>query len=89
MQAMRARDGEIIREFVTGHKTEITKHFDERRAELEAQGYTYVGRGKVGKNAPCPCESGRKFKHCCVSLVKRVGGATFFRGRVVDETEEA
>jgi hypothetical protein len=20
---------------------------------------------KVGRNAPCPCGSGRKFKHCC------------------------
>jgi len=21
--------------------------------------------GKVGRNAPCPCESGRKYKSCC------------------------
>lgn len=23
-------------------------------------------RGKVGRNDPCPCGSGRKFKKCCV-----------------------
>jgi hypothetical protein len=22
-------------------------------------------RGKVGRNSPCPCGSGKKFKHCC------------------------
>jgi uncharacterized protein YecA (UPF0149 family) len=22
-------------------------------------------RGKVGRNDPCPCGSGRKFKNCC------------------------
>ena len=21
---------------------------------------------KVGRNAPCPCGSGRKYKHCCL-----------------------
>lgn len=23
-------------------------------------------RGKVSRNAPCPCGSGRKLKHCCL-----------------------
>jgi hypothetical protein len=22
---------------------------------------------KVGRNEPCPCGSGKKFKHCCLS----------------------
>ncbi|MCZ6516624.1 MAG: SEC-C metal-binding domain-containing protein [Gammaproteobacteria bacterium] len=22
---------------------------------------------KVGRNAPCPCGSGRKYKHCCLA----------------------
>lgn len=25
---------------------------------------------KVGRNEPCPCGSGRKYKHCCL-LTKR------------------
>jgi uncharacterized protein YecA (UPF0149 family) len=24
-----------------------------------------LGRGKVGRNDPCPCGSGKKFKKCC------------------------
>lgn len=23
-------------------------------------------RGKVGRNEPCPCNSGKKFKKCCL-----------------------
>jgi uncharacterized protein len=32
-----------------------------------ARAATPISRGtpKVGRNAPCPCGSGRKFKHCC------------------------
>ncbi len=30
---------------------------------------------KVGRNAPCPCGSGKKYKHCCLN--KRAG----FSGR--------
>jgi hypothetical protein len=25
-----------------------------------------TGMEKVGRNAPCPCGSGRKYKHCCL-----------------------
>lgn len=26
---------------------------------------TITTEKKVGRNAPCPCESGKKYKHCC------------------------
>ena len=26
---------------------------------------TQKGNTKIGRNAPCPCQSGRKYKHCC------------------------
>ena len=32
---------------------------DTDRAKLEA-------RQKVGRNSPCPCGSGKKYKHCCI-----------------------
>ena len=69
-------------------RREVEERFEKRRAELEAQGYTLVGRGKVGANQVCPCRSGKKFKRCCVSRVVRAGGATFFKGRVVDRVAE-
>lgn len=35
-------------------------------AASQAQGTTYVrSQPKVGRNDPCPCGSGRKYKHCC------------------------
>ncbi len=27
---------------------------------------TSMGR-KFGRNSPCPCKSGKKFKHCCIA----------------------
>jgi uncharacterized protein YchJ len=59
---------------------ERATRFGKRRAELEEQGYVYVGQGKVRANAPCPCKSGQKFKRCCVSRVVRAGGGTFVKG---------
>jgi len=28
-------------------------------------------RGKVGRNDPCPCDSGKKFKKCCIVKIAR------------------
>lgn len=27
--------------------------------------FTVVNKRKVGRNEPCPCGSGKKYKHCC------------------------
>lgn len=34
---------------------------------------------KTGRNEPCPCGSGRKYKHCC--LIRRQSGETVGAGR--------
>lgn len=31
--------------------------------------------GKIGRNQPCPCGSGRKYKRCCLSLHDRARAA--------------
>ena len=41
-----------------------------RLAELESQGETLVRRKKLGRNDPCPCNSGKKFKKCCMGGLK-------------------
>ncbi len=45
------------------------EHFtEERRKELykEQKSSTTIVKGKkVGRNEPCPCGSGKKYKHCC------------------------
>jgi preprotein translocase subunit SecA len=33
-------------------------------APVDAQGTFIRGDRKVGRNEPCPCGSGKKFKHC-------------------------
>jgi hypothetical protein len=80
MQEMRAPNGEIHRDYAIGKQAEIDAHFARRRAELEAQGYVFVGKGKISANALCPCKSGMKFKRCCISRVVRFGGGTFVKG---------
>jgi uncharacterized protein len=35
-----------------------------REARQEQTGARRVGQ-KIGRNAPCPCGSGKKYKHCC------------------------
>jgi serine-type anaerobic sulfatase-maturating enzyme len=37
-----------------------------RDAQVMREG---MAQGKVGRNAPCPCGSGRKFKHCCAARI--------------------
>ena len=27
--------------------------------------FTVVNKRKIGRNEPCPCGSGKKYKHCC------------------------
>lgn len=36
-----------------------------RRLVAEARGQAQARSVKVGRNEPCPCGSGRKWKHCC------------------------
>ncbi|SAK47071.1 yecA family protein [Caballeronia catudaia] len=48
--------------------THIYRYFDERRQEnarRDAAESMPRKSDKVGRNEPCPCGSGRKYKHCC------------------------
>lgn len=31
----------------------------------QKRSHTFVSEKKVGRNDPCPCGSGKKYKHCC------------------------
>lgn len=74
MQSYHDASGVEHREFVLTKTTkEALDHFDRRRAELEAEGAHGFFRGKIGRNATCPCGSGRKFKKCCISRAELVG----------------
>ena len=44
---------------------ESRRHEEQRRAMAAATTPPALRRGPVGRNDPCPCGSGRKFKKCC------------------------
>lgn len=68
MQSTYSPHDELVHEFFTARsKVEVFGKMDARLAELKGQGHTYVGRTKIGRNATCPCGSGRKFKKCCIA----------------------
>lgn len=54
--------------FQKGREDEAQSRMDQRLGELNrTKGETLVRRKKIGRNEPCPCGSGRKFKKCCIS----------------------
>ncbi len=61
----------LRREFFTADSQEaLVAEMDERKTELKAKGEVVIRRTKIGRNDPCPCGSGRKFKKCCVFKVR-------------------
>lgn len=36
---------------------------------------------KVGRNAPCPCKSGAKYKNCCLEMAKEHDYNRFYGGK--------
>lgn len=46
------------------NNSETAIKIERRLQELQDQAHTPVRRVKIGRNAPCPCGSGKKFKKC-------------------------
>lgn len=68
-------DGEIkkCREFFESkNEDDLKKAMDKRLDKLKSKGHTLVRICKIGRNQPCPCMSGKKFKKCCIDKVKHV-----------------
>lgn len=60
------RFGRLRQEFFTAENHEsLNRQMDERLEQLPNE--RLVRRVKVGRNDPCPCGSGRKFKKCCIT----------------------
>jgi hypothetical protein len=38
----------------------------DRAVEMISPPPAYVSRGRIGRNEPCPCGSGKKYKRCCM-----------------------
>lgn len=60
-----------LKEYFAGESdAAVRRKMDQRRDRLIAQGYTFVRRVKIGRNEPCPCGSGLKFKRCHINNVE-------------------
>jgi len=65
----REKRQEVVTMMVAGLTT-IYRHFEQqRRSPARASVAAPLRREgrKVGRNEPCPCGSGRKYKHCCAN----------------------
>lgn len=69
MQDIEFKNGLSVKELFRGDSDEDVKHKMDRRAKSLVNkhgGVVRVKRNKIGRNAPCPCGSGEKFKKCCL-----------------------
>lgn len=74
-EQLRRGDGlsEEVRSTLVGHETpELMRQFTARRKAAEerleagkTESLTITEARRIGRNDPCPCNSGAKFKHCC------------------------
>lgn len=53
--------------FTAGTRADVLTKMDDRLSELQSEGHRLVRRTSIGRNTPCPCGSGVKFKKCCLS----------------------
>ncbi len=61
--------GKLRQEFFEGKDDkETARLMDVRLGQLPNE--RLVRRVKIGRNDPCPCDSGRKFKKCCINKVR-------------------
>jgi uncharacterized protein YecA (UPF0149 family) len=68
MGLTRQPDGAFVETFIGTSDRANHEAMDRRLHEVQAkiEGATMRHRAKVGRNANCPCGSGRKFKKCCI-----------------------
>ena len=51
-------------------KSQQQRYRDKFRSDGSVKGETFVKKyTDVGRNDPCPCGSGKKFKKCCLKLI--------------------
>jgi len=65
-QTRMSEEEKIVTQHLEALEQKAGKSLADLRAELlNGQGNRKTKTGKVGRNAPCPCGSGKKYKKCC------------------------
>ncbi|WP_248295543.1 SEC-C metal-binding domain-containing protein, partial [Paraburkholderia sp. UYCP14C] len=65
-----ATEPEELLETMIAELTHIYRYFEPHRralASVPARVPMRREEPKIGRNEPCPCGSGRKYKHCCMA----------------------
>ena len=75
-----ARKAGITKAYLFRIQDDLLAHVERERAKA-----TDAPPQKIGRNDPCPCGSGKKFKHCCLDRHTTVGQAP----RTGKEAEQA
>ena len=62
-EGVNIRDEEAVKKWIVAHKAELEKSPPE-----DSKPQTVVRQSaKIGRNDPCPCGSGKKYKKCCLN----------------------
>ena len=58
--------------FKADSEKKVVQKMDRRLDQLNRQHGQPISvtRVKIGRNDPCPCSSGKKFKKCCISKTR-------------------
>ena len=71
MQEITYNDGEVERfVFDLADKFKAEEAKEKRETALLDPNVKSIKITKVGRNHPCPCGSGKKFKKCCIDKIR-------------------
>lgn len=89
--------GREIKEKGIEWRNAVFDAMDKPLAELTGSSFSVVGKGqgtvkratpKIGRNAPCPCGSGKRYKRCCIDKDKERGRlASDVAGKTLGEAD--
>jgi hypothetical protein len=67
-QSMDERSKELSAQILAGYRESLLDFVNEKPKQTMAEGQTMRRAvARVGRNEPCPCGSGKKYKHCCIA----------------------
>ncbi|MEN9576510.1 MAG: hypothetical protein RL514_4365 [Verrucomicrobiota bacterium] len=86
-EKVKALAGSLADDLVKIWRGPIHKLVPAAPPKVLAQGFTMRRSvARVGRNEPCPCGSGKKYKHCCIAKdEERLHFSTDVAGKTVDE----
>ena len=75
LELLQGGDADVIALNAGITKAQLFRMRDEllAQAERERAKVTDLPSHKIGRNDPCPCGSGKKYKHCCLNAHKATG----------------